>query len=93
MFGEYYCEETDEKITYRKKHGEDWPKEIEKDGKVYKRWYGVNRVYYVSEGKYGNAANGYQTNGGVVSPGPFTPLNKYYGKFGRTSGVETEYND
>lgn len=102
MFGTYECVGCETLVEYKKPHGEEWPesfkKKCEKCGKSTKhvRNYGAGLktlVFDVAQGRTGNAANGYSNTGdGTDFPGKFTPLNKFYGKGGRTAGVETEHH-
>lgn len=91
MFADYMHEETEEIVTYRKKYGEDFPEQIEQNGKTYKRYFGSMPVVDVCEGFLGNAKDGYTGGNATYVPGKFTPLNKVYGRFGRMAGVESDH--
>lgn len=69
--GTYYNEELDSYCDHAVKHGQDLPKTIKKNGKVYKRFYGHVPATIVRQGKAGNAKNGY--SGASRSPIDINP--------------------
>lgn len=96
MFDEYICLECKEVKLYKKEYKKPFPETLElqceKENKLclFKRiWNNKGKVFQVAEGLFGNSKNGF-TNNATYIPADMTPLNKVYGSYGRTAGVETE---
>jgi hypothetical protein len=82
MYGSYQCEKCQRIIDYRKPAGVDFPETITaecEDGKkkkcVFRRYYG-NVTLVTDSGGH---------DGVTYNPSKFTPMNKAYGKFGRST--------
>ena len=97
MYDDYRCEVCGKEELYKKPHGESFPEQIQskcdkKDSLCYLKrvWNNKGKVFQVAEGLHGNASNGYTSSNSTYMPANLTPLNKVYGGYGRTAGVEVE---
>lgn len=91
MYATYVDEKSGERIEFKKKYGEEFPKEIKQGKKVFKRYFDSVPYVDVAVGMHGNAKNGYESQI-TYHPSSLTPNNSIYGKYGRTAGVEVDHN-
>lgn len=98
MLDDYRCPECGYIEVYVKKHGESFPETIKMECRnctgthEFKRvWDNKGKVFQVAEGLHGNASNGYSSNNSTYMPAGLTPLNKVYGNYGRSMGVEGDH--
>lgn len=94
MYGNYRCKECNCLVEYKKKYGEEFPEEYkivcmsgnhDSDATcTVARVFESVPVIDVAVGRLGNSKNGYNTDV-MYTPSPYSPLDKVYGKYGRTS--------